>query len=780
MELLVEHLPVHMPDFQLGQVIPVGELWDVLAAGEEPMDGRHRALFRQAKRLYDHELRPVLSAHPSDNPRADGRLVKTLILAALVPHVAAFKGLTVRRLVQLNHGSLRTLIPGGEVQKASTQLREWAAAIHNLRIGEGEDPTVTLSLDDIDTSTIISGGQSYNTEGARKGKLRQILFEALGLDEKQDTFEHKVVWRGSRRVGSVLYGNVREMDDVQLQAPPDHDFRVIIDYPFDKAGHAPTEDEARLAQFSESGKQSPSIVWIPSFFGDKVQRALGELVVIDRILEGDNYKQHMGQLREEDQRRAKTALEHLANQKRAQVRKVLGVAYGLRAPQDASPGDLDEARGIERHFISLYQDCALRTPARSEFSRALATAVGELMDVRHPRHPYFEPSDRVVTAGQLEKAFAAYERVCGQPEQRIPVAKRELVEYELPHVLGMLDLSEAHASVRTQFAQEIDKRLLAQPTIGAEAPTVRQVKNWLDPDGARGLADEVADFEVLCYALVSHRELMRDGRAVLDPKLGKLNSDYELIKAPLPEMTAWLEALDRAGTLFGVTVSRALNVNNLRTFSNKLTGKVQDALQSRAHEVSDQLFARADVLEFEGPRQITALAVGELLQALGTSDPVAQVNALASCEPRSSLTAMQKHLGAARDTLRMLQDDMRFGAFDALRSRTEPEANALLQRVREVLSRDEVTDPLVSRLNDLGLQAQRLLTGPIVSPPGGTHVFARGGTGQVSAQQLPGALESMRGALQDALAKAGPDARVLVEWKVETAAASPLPGARKP
>lgn len=46
MELLVEHLPRHLPDFALGDVVPVGELYDVLAAGEEPMDGAMRQLFR--------------------------------------------------------------------------------------------------------------------------------------------------------------------------------------------------------------------------------------------------------------------------------------------------------------------------------------------------------------------------------------------------------------------------------------------------------------------------------------------------------------------------------------------------------------------------------------------------------------------------------------------------------------------------------------------------------------------------------------------------------------
>jgi hypothetical protein len=765
MELLVEHLPVHMPDFQLGEVIPVGELWDVLAAGEEPMDGTHRARFRQAKRLYEHELAPVLKAHPSDRPRADQRLIKTLLLSALVPQVPALRNLTVHRLVQLNHGSLKSaIVPGGEMQKAASLLREWAAQIHNLRIGEGEDPSVHLVLDDIDTSAIIANAQNYNTEGARKGKLREILFDALGLDEKVDAFEHKVVWRGSKRVGSVLYGNIRELDDVQLQAAPDHDFRLLIDYPFDKAGHAPTEDEARVSQFVDSGKQSPTIAWIPSFFGEKVQRALGELVVIDRILEGDNYKQHMSSLREEEQRRARTALEHLSNQKRAQVRKALGVAYGLRAALDAGDSDLDEARSIERHFFSLWPNCRLSTPVKSELSRAVDAAVGELMDERYPRHPHFEPADRAVSTGQLEKGFAAYERVCAHPEQRLPVTKRELDEYALPEVLGLIDLSEANASVRQRFAQEIDKQLAAS---AVETPTVRQIKNCLDSEHVRGLSDEVADFEVLCYALVSHRELRRDDRAVTDPKLGKLNPDWELVKSPLPTMAEWSAAIARAGELFGIGLSHALNVKNLRLFFDQVQGKVGAATRARAPEVADVLVERCERFGVEGARLTTARAVRLLLEALGTRDPVAQVQALASFEPRTSLAAMRKHIESADATLRMLQDDMRFGAFEALLVSQDPKAAQILADVRQVLERDEVLDPLSSRLNELGLLAQRLLTAGQVKDTPKPGIVAHGDRRNITGDSLQSAFEAIEADAAKALARAGEGARLHVEWKVE-------------
>jgi len=76
--------------------------------------------------------------------------------------------------------------------------------------------------------------------------------------------------------------------------------------------------------------------------------------------------------------------------------------------------------------------------------------------------------------------------------------------------------------------------------------------------------------------------------------------------------------VERAGVLFGITMSRALNVNNLRGFSDKLTAKVQEAVCTRAHEVADTLLGRADGLGVKGPRQATAQAVRGLLYALCT------------------------------------------------------------------------------------------------------------------------------------------------------------------
>ena len=60
LKILTELLLEHLDDYQFGRVVPVGDLYDVLAGGEDPMDGQMRTRWQAAKRLYQSELLPVI------------------------------------------------------------------------------------------------------------------------------------------------------------------------------------------------------------------------------------------------------------------------------------------------------------------------------------------------------------------------------------------------------------------------------------------------------------------------------------------------------------------------------------------------------------------------------------------------------------------------------------------------------------------------------------------------------------------------------------------------
>jgi hypothetical protein len=58
MELLVEHLP----ELELGPIVPVGDVFDVIAGGEEPFDQVMRDRFERARHIYRESFLPILQA----------------------------------------------------------------------------------------------------------------------------------------------------------------------------------------------------------------------------------------------------------------------------------------------------------------------------------------------------------------------------------------------------------------------------------------------------------------------------------------------------------------------------------------------------------------------------------------------------------------------------------------------------------------------------------------------------------------------------------------------
>ena len=106
----------------------------MVAHGDEAFTDVMRVHFENAKRLYHNKLRPLLEetnevSLEHDRPRAagepeiarrlqrfdnDDRLVKTLLLSALVPEVEPLKNLTASRLAALNHGTIKAPVPGAE------------------------------------------------------------------------------------------------------------------------------------------------------------------------------------------------------------------------------------------------------------------------------------------------------------------------------------------------------------------------------------------------------------------------------------------------------------------------------------------------------------------------------------------------------------------------------------------------------------------------------------------------------------------------------------------
>ncbi len=740
MELLVQHLP----GLEVGPIVPVGDAFDVIAGGEEPFDQVMKARFARARHLYEDNFLPMIQAdHGMDSPekcqrlrkgqrigqghhaslgcsgcpqtgcRTDNRLAKTLLMAALVPETPTFKGLTVKRLVHLNHGTIATPIPGAEVNVAAANLRRWAAQIGPLRIGDQQDPEITLHLEGVDLKPIMDSARDFDTIGARKQALRKVLFEDLDLPTDAATVEHTEIYLGTRRKGTVRFGNTREMSDGQLGCPTGSEWYVPVDYPFDTAGFTPEDDIRRIEDYRNAhGDQAdPTVVWLATFFSHTMEQTLGDFVVLGHILEGDTQR-YLGHLRVEDQAQARSDLRSLRDQKRDQLGRALKVVYGLVQP-GAEAAALDSSRAVEEHFVTMDPSLRISALLAGTLAQGLTQIVGRVMEHRYPHHPKFGAT---VTVGKLDRVRVLVERLLETPDHRMAITaadKKDLRNFGDP--LGITQTAEAHVLLNDTPLKNIEQQ---RQRAGVDTPTVEDVQGYADPSGNLGLQSDTADLLVWLYGLWSGRSMVHAGKPVETFKLGQLPGDAELIRPELPTEQEWVDALQRAARLLGITfANRHLSARNLAGYCSRVQDKV-DTL-SGAADLPSQLERR--LRDWGEPssadRLVTARSAASLLTQVKAHDGAALVREVAAFKAATSEAAVARSLSHASPVTRALQAEARWIVFSSVRKLlSDPtkanQAQLLLDDLARALATDEINLDFAKTLEELTRRAGELIKEP--------------------------------------------------------------------
>ena len=735
--ILMELLVTHLPDLETGRVVPVGDAFDALAESEDPVDDPvMKARFDRARDLYRESFLPIIRRqHDTDTPvrcqrlredhdrrlgcsrcqermcRNDNRLAKTLLMAALVPLAKPFKGLTVKRLAHLNHGTIASPIPGAEIQVVAQRLRDWASQIGALRLGEQADPEVSIHLAGVDLQPILAQAAEADTPGARKNAMRRLFFQALDLESEGTVVEIEVSFHGTRRKGRVRYGNVREMDDATLTCPRELEWQLVVDYPFDERGHGPDEDLRTVERFRDSrpadAPPNSTVVWLPTFFSHLLERELGELVILEHILDGDARK-YLGHLRVEDQSTTRADLTSLRAQKEALVKRTLAQAYGLAMANDSS--FLDPSRTVEEHFIPLLGDLEIRAVLAGTMREGFRQVVDTLLSKKYPHHPRF---DGPVSATRMEKIGGLVQKLLDERDRRMNVDRSErndLRAYADP--LGITETGDVATLLNERPFKEIEQ---LRQQAGTDTPTVGRLRGWLDPQRTRGLPAEVQDVLIRLYTSWSGRTFRRDGRGYTLPRPGQLPDDVELLHPELPTQAEWTEALHRAGELFGVAIGgRSLGASNLAAFADRVKEKL-----SEAGDAVDLLAALEPKIrdwaeQEDAPRVVTARASAALVQQLPRVDGAALVRHLASFMPKTSVPAMSRNFTTARANKSLLAEDARWIVLRQVESLVDhPEVGArakmLLADLSSLLIADEINRMLADGLNELTRRADELL-----------------------------------------------------------------------
>jgi hypothetical protein len=670
LKLMGQLLADHRNEIRLGQLIPVGDLYPVIAeGGDKPFTDSLKVVFEAADKLYKTKLRPYLLTsyditeddveqyvnRPeaiTDPQRAnrcrmfvgDNRLVCTLLLSALAPSVPALSELTIRRLGALNHGSVLAPIPGAEVGIIKNKVAEWAARFPEIKeTGTDANPGVRLELSGVDVDSVIANAQVNDNPGNRAALARRLLSEELGVEHGQLSDQLNFTWRGTARTAEILFGNVADEDEL-----PDHDlmpqeeghWRIAIDLPFDEGEYGPREDANRMQRLRErqQGERSRTVAWLPAHLSAQRFADFRRLVVIDKAL-ADEHRfdtQYAGHLNADNRSRAKGLLETQREALHKQVKGAFKQAYGLAQKQPA-----DVVPDFDDHLVALPDVDGLTLSFGQSLHDGIRHVAGKLLAHQYPAHPDLDPdaTGTAVKPADTKKVFthvrAAAEARDGRVE--VPAADRKLMQ----RIAGPLRLGqqkEAYFELSRYWADHFRQLASAQGVTGDLS--LITLTDWTDKPDPRGLPDFLARLVVAAFAEMDDRVWVRVG-TVLDPapELSAIKDHDALRSQPLPAESDWDTARQRFETIFGQKAPALRRGRMVNQFARQIIDSAR-AHREHAADLVHQLEAHASFLGLDQTADTGRLALArrslQLLDALtaeagkGAAGAKKTVEALAS------------------------------------------------------------------------------------------------------------------------------------------------------
>jgi hypothetical protein len=803
LKLMLTLLVERRDELRLGDLIPAGDLWDAIAIGDQPFSDGMRIQFENARKLWTQKLLPLLErthnvawqdmvegraeSRTAANLRNDGRLLKTLLLAALVPEVESLRALTAARLAALNHGSVISPIPGREGGAVLQKLRSWAAQVGEIKLTDDQNPVISLRITGVDVEPILANAAHYDNDDNRRRKVREILFSALGIGDggllnAQGFVEVPHVWRGTRRQVDLWLESIAELSDERLRGRAGTP-TLLLGLPFDANGRTAADHRARLARFSE---EADTLAWLPASLGDRALRDLGTLLRIDYLLVGQRLDENSPNLSASDREQARALLRNQQSQLQQRIRTVLEAAYGIRDDQDRA---LAADVAPEDHLVSLDGTFRPQPPHGASLKDALSGLVDRMYEHRFPAHPLFEQEVKIAA---LKKVLEEVERAAEEPQQRHFIEERALRQV-LGGIAGPLKLgtmTQTHFVLDDHWAMHF-ARLHAQQ--GGGPMTIKRLRALIDQPRPMGLPREIENLIILAFAAQADRTLSRRG-AAMRGAIERLDDDAELREQPLPEEAVWTKARERAAEVFGLAPSEVRKGATVERLAADLRERAQAARSPLAVMATSlrSKMAAAGVDANNAPRMMTLVSASALASELSSEAEADKViKALVDAELRTSEAAVGRAIAAAPQLAAFL------GSFEwdlvatasGLRDHRKGAAEQIGRAVAGALEADEHVVPLEAKLREVLRTAYKLLAATTQGSDGGRQTqgdidgeirrageYATGGstsgpmgTDVIDEKSLTGlapdeaitALDRLRSRLKDE-----PEARLEISWRL--------------
>lgn len=719
---LVQQLLENNASAPLGELVPLGDLWDVLVDGTGAAfteELKHES--EQAEKFYTKVRQHLLDKYGSDDHRdflADDRFVKTLLLAALAPDVPALRRLTGARLAALNHGSVRSrTVPAGD--KVIERMRALQGEFPTELRAEGDtDPVFSLHLSDLDVQPLLELVAGEDKGGVRRVWVRDRLWELFGVSEGQLLSEKEIVWRGTRRTVEFVFGNVRdprELADEMFTPSETGNIRIVVDYPWDEDGaRYPSDDYQRVGELRKNGLAAPTLVWLPDFFSEQRKAQLGQLMRISFLLERNRLDEYTRNYAPDDRAKARRALEVGRDTLTRTLLDSLGEVYGIAQPKEGTKA-VDVIDG--RHVLSLLPEFPRPEP---EGGKPFADNVLHLADgmfrALYPKHPDFGPDRsgqrKAVTQNELRTTLEWITRAMDGDghvqvdSSYLPIVKRIVEPLELGTVHdGPLVLRADWRGRINQAAHQHQER---------DDLAVEDIRTWITKDlGYAGLDRQTTNLLIAAYALFDDRAWVRySSHETAAPDLPTIGVGWALRSQPKPSKEEYEAARERAARLFGVAAKPNPYTRNVNKLAEDVRAKAE-TYERNVAGVRTTLERHAALLGLDGdapaPRTAMLREAAGLLARLGRhgSDATGLVKELAAVTYETPDRDLAHTMDSAEDVLRALDttDWRLLSSVRGLSGRDDSvgdRAGRLLARLAEAARASEFERSLVPVLDGLG------------------------------------------------------------------------------
>ncbi|GAA4855310.1 hypothetical protein GCM10025787_44210 [Saccharopolyspora rosea] len=721
LKLLQELLHRRRDEMKVGELIPLGDLWDVLIDNSgDAFTDRLKGEAKAARRFYD-RVRAHIEGQYGAGTRdfiALDRFVKTLLLAALAPSVPALSRLTGPRLAALNHGSIRsrTVAPGHVVV---SRLRALQGPFGELRSEGDADPVFRLVLSDLDVEPLLEQVGEQDSLGARRIWTKKHLWAELGIrDTENRVCEREVVWRGTRRTAEFVFANVRDTDelaDAEFEPSVPGRIRFILDYPFDEHDKSPVDDAARVNRLRRDDHTAPTLVWLPHFFSPQKSAELGRLLKIEHLLEHDRLSDYAGTMSEDNRLKIRHQLQANADNLRSQLVATLRQLYGISQVDESA---VSKQVGEEGHLMSLQPGHRPRLQGGAGFDHNVLELADGMFAALYPKHPDFDVNRtrKAITTGELRTVLGWMSRAVDAGGRVVVDSKSLPLVRRIVHPLELGEVSDGPLNVSNEWRRRIEQAAAQHGVTGDYR--VEEIRKWIEELGYTGPDKPIMNLIISTYALLADRAWVMHGSLLREaPDLDKIGPGHALRAQELPSAEEFAAARRRTGAVFGVNIPDTLFARNVNQLANEVREKAE-AFEGAVNGVRRALNRHGAELGITDPsakRIISTRDAADLLARVSaTRDATTLVRELAAVEYGTTDDELGAAIKSAPDLQNALEK-IEWGLLESVRKFTARgdvvgnKAERLLDELAEAAVADQWTRDLLPVLSGLQRRSVELI-----------------------------------------------------------------------